>query len=153
MNAGLVILILKIAVATVTVLWISSLIALARGNIKLHGRINIVFFILTLTALIGLEVIVQIISPKSFDDFLNEKEAKGLLFVHLCFSMPTAVLLFVMLFTGLTRSRRFHIATGILFSVLWVGTFITGIFFLPPYRVLLDRDQDGWHVGYDLKND
>ena len=50
--------------------------------------------------------------------------------VHLSFSVPAAVLLFVMLFTGLKHYRRFHIAAGILFSVLWTGTFITGVFFL-----------------------
>ena len=37
---------------------------------------------------------------------------------------------FVMLFTGIRHLRRLHIATGILFSVLWIGTFITGVFFL-----------------------
>ena len=51
--------------------------------------------------------------------------------LHLCFSMPAAALLFVMLFTGLKHHRNFHIATGILFAALWTGTFITGIFFLP----------------------
>ena len=37
----------------------------------------------------------------------------------------------VMLFTGLKHKRNVHIAAGILFSLLWIGTFITGIFFLP----------------------
>jgi hypothetical protein len=131
MNAGLVILILKIAVATVTVLWICSMIALARGNIRLHGRINLVFFFLTLSALIGLEVVARIISPELFDRFLKDRQAEGLLLVHLSFSMPAAALLFVMLFTGLKHKRNLHIAAGILFSLLWIGTFITGIFFLP----------------------
>ena len=130
MHAGLIILILKIAVATVTVLWISSLIALALGKTRLHGRINIAFFALTLAALVGLEVIVRLISPGLFDDYFTPQE-KTIMVVHLCFSVPSAVLLFVMLFTGLRHYRKFHIATGILFSVLWTGTFITGIFFLP----------------------
>jgi hypothetical protein len=51
--------------------------------------------------------------------------------IHLMFSVPSAALLFVMLFTGLKHKRPFHIAAGIVFSVLWTGTFITGIFFLP----------------------
>ena len=34
-------------------LWIASLIALALGKTRLHGRINYVFFGLTLTALLG----------------------------------------------------------------------------------------------------
>ena len=36
-----------------TVLLAASLTALARGNIRLHGRINYVFFALTLIALLG----------------------------------------------------------------------------------------------------
>ncbi|MBI2804768.1 MAG: hypothetical protein HYX68_07270 [Planctomycetes bacterium] len=131
MDAGLVILILKIAVGAVTVLWIASLVALALGKTRLHGRINLAFFALTLAALIGLEVIANIISPGLFDEFLQARDAKNMLRIHLCFSMPAAALLFVMLFTGLKHHRRFHIATGVLFSVLWIGTFVTGIFFLP----------------------
>ena len=131
MNAGIVILILKIAVATVTVLWIASLIALARGNFRLHGRINIVFFILTLAALFGLEIVARIISPDIFDTYFEEKGAKNALSIHLCFSVPAAVLLFFMLFTGLKHKRKYHVAAGLLFAVLWIGTFITGIFFLP----------------------
>jgi hypothetical protein len=83
MNAGIVILILKIAVATVTVLWIASLIALARGNLRLHGRINIAFFALTLAALVGLELIARIISPDIFDTYLEKN--KTVMAVHLCF--------------------------------------------------------------------
>jgi uncharacterized membrane protein YozB (DUF420 family) len=50
--------------------------------------------------------------------------------VHLSFSVPAAVLLFFMLFTGLKHKRNLHVAAGILFSVLWIGTFITGVFYL-----------------------
>jgi hypothetical protein len=131
MNAGVVILILKIAVIAVTILWVGSLVALALGKTQLHGRINIVFFALTLAALLGLEVIARVISPDIFDNYLNEHDAKNMLYVHLAFSLPSAGLLFVMLFTGLRHKRNWHIATGILFSILWIGTFVTGIFFLP----------------------
>ena len=46
----LVILALKIAVAAVTALLVLSLVVLWRGNQRLHGRLNLVFFVLTLTA-------------------------------------------------------------------------------------------------------
>lgn len=131
MNAGVIILILKIAVFAVTLLFLASLIALACGRQRLHGRINYAFFALTLSALVGLEVIARLVSPEIFDRFLEERDAKGSLYLHLCFSLPAAVLLFVMLFTGLKHKRYLHIAAGIVFSVLWTGTFITGIFFLP----------------------
>ena len=131
MHAGLVILILKIAVATVTVLWIASLIALARGNYRLHGRINVVFFILTLIALVSLEVVVRIIDPGIFDNYFKRHNAETEMYVHLWFAVPSAVLLFLMLFTGLRHKRKWHIAAGVVFAALWTGTFITGIFFLP----------------------
>ncbi len=132
MNAGIVILILKIAVVAVTVLWLGSLITLALGQTKLHGRINIVFFVLTLIALFGLEVIARVIGPPGmFDDYLELKDARLAMRIHLAFSVPSALLLFVMLFTGLKHKRKVHIAMGVVFSVLWIGTFITGVFFLP----------------------
>ena len=131
MDAGLIILILKIAVGAVTLLLIGSLIALARGQVRLHGRLNIVFFALTLGALIGLELITNFLSPGLLEEFLDSRGAKGMLRVHLGFSLPAALLLFVMLFTGLRHQRRVHIASGILFGALWLGTFITGVFLLP----------------------
>ena len=131
MHAGLIILSLKIAVSAVTILLIASLIALASGRVKLHGRINIVFFSLTLTALIGLELITQIIFPGMLELFLDERSKRNELYLHLTFSVPSALLLFVMLFTGLKHHRRLHIAAGIVFGLLWTGTFITGVFFLP----------------------
>ena len=45
---GLVILTLKILVGTVTLLLIASVVALRQGRPRLHGRINRVFFVLTM---------------------------------------------------------------------------------------------------------
>jgi hypothetical protein len=123
-----VILTLKIAVIVVTLLLLTSLLALARGNYKLHGRLNLAFFTLTLTALLGLEVLVRVVDPHLFDD-LAERHA---LAIHLCFSVPAAVVMPAMLYTGLTHRRAMHLTLAVLFGILWTGTFITGIFFLPP---------------------
>ncbi len=131
MNAGIVIFILKTAVIAVTLLWLGSLAALALGRTRLHGRINIVFFALTLVALLGLEVITRVIEPDLFENYLQRTESRQIMRIHLAFSVPSSVLLFAMLFTGLKHKRTAHIATGIVFSVLWIGTFITGVFFLP----------------------
>jgi hypothetical protein len=51
--------------------------------------------------------------------------------VHLSFSMPAALLLPFMLLTGLRRWRTWHVGIGVLFLMLWTGTFVTGVFFLP----------------------
>jgi hypothetical protein len=133
LTAGTVILVLKIAVIAVTLLLLSSLVALARGNYWLHGRINMVFFVLTLAALVGLEVIARLVllPPNDFADHFKNHQAEAALGVHLSFSMPAAVLLPFMLVTGLRRRRPWHVGMGMVFLVLWTGTFITGVFFLP----------------------
>jgi hypothetical protein len=129
--AGTIILILKTAVIAVTLLLLSSLVALAKGNYWLHGRINMLFFLLTFLALVGLEVIARILSPTLFSQHFEHHHAQEALRVHLCFSMPAAALLPFMLYTGLRRRRAWHIGTAMVFLVLWTGTFITGVFFLP----------------------
>jgi hypothetical protein len=131
LTAANVILTLKIAVVAVTILLLGSLVALVRGNYRLHGRINMAFFGLTLTALIGLEVVARLIEPEMFSAYFDATGAWLALYVHLCFSLPAALLLPFMLFTGLKRKRAIHIRLAILFGILWTGTFITGVFFLP----------------------
>jgi uncharacterized membrane protein YozB (DUF420 family) len=125
----LVILTLKVAVIAVTLLFLTSLVALYRGNYRLHGRINIAFFSLTAAALVALEVMVRIINPDVFEYF--DRETRVVLRVHLCFSLPAAAVMGAMLYTGLTHRRETHLYLAGVFTILWIGTFITGVFFLP----------------------
>ncbi|MCE9532893.1 MAG: hypothetical protein K8T89_17485 [Planctomycetes bacterium] len=120
--------ILKIAVATVTVILLSSLVALALGHKRLHGRLNVIFFTLTMTAVLGLELIIRFVNPEFTSGFSPEDRRS--LFIHLCFSIPAAIVLPLMLYSGKTH-KRWHVTLSILFSALWIGTFVTGIFFLP----------------------
>jgi uncharacterized membrane protein YozB (DUF420 family) len=126
-----VILALKIAVFAVTLLFLAALLALARGNVRLHGKINTLFFALTATALIALELVVRIIDPEVFDYFDADPALKQALTIHLCFSIPSAAVMPFMLYTGYTHRRTVHLTLAVLFSALWAGTFVTGIFFLP----------------------
>jgi len=126
-----VILILKLAVGTVTLLLLSSLVALVRGNYRLHGRINLVFFTLTLMAVLGLEVIVRFLSPDIFQYIRDKAELYRALTIHLCFSVPSAVLMPAMLYAGLKHHGSWHLGLALVFGILWTGTFVTGIFFLP----------------------
>ncbi|MBA4186803.1 MAG: hypothetical protein C0467_02170 [Planctomycetaceae bacterium] len=122
-----IILTLKVLVATVTVLLVASLVALLLKRPRLHGQINTLFFALTLTTVIGFEVLLQFVNVSAtFDD-----ATRAALRVHLCFSIPSALLLPIMLYTGKTRRKSVHIAFGILFAIVWAGTFVTGVFFLP----------------------
>jgi uncharacterized membrane protein YozB (DUF420 family) len=124
----IVILCLKIAVATVSVLLAASVVALLRGNFRLHGRINLVFFALTTTALLVFEGLIRLYDPSMFFYFTDEQQR--MLNIHLCFSIPSALLMPVMLFTGLRHYRVLHLALAAVFAALWIGTFVTGIFFL-----------------------
>lgn len=124
-----VILILKGVVVAVTLLLLASLAALALGHYRLHGRINTAFFCLTFVALFGLEWLVRILEPHVFDYF--DEATRWALKVHLFFALPAAVLLPAMLYTGWTHRRRMHLTLAIVFGILWTGTFITGVFFLP----------------------
>jgi uncharacterized membrane protein YozB (DUF420 family) len=128
-----VILGLKIAVSAVTLLLLASAVALLRGRYRLHGRINLVFFGLTVAALIVFEVVIRVLNPKAFD-YINDHEGlRQALNVHLCFSVPSALLMPVMLYTGLTHRRTVHLILAVVFAVLWAGTFVTGVFFLPHW--------------------
>jgi hypothetical protein len=124
-----VILGLKVAVGAVTVLLVASLVALAMKRPRLHGRINFVFFVLTMTTVILFEIIVRSFDPSLTAGF--SPEAREALRVHLWFSIPSAIVLPAMLYTGMTRKIRIHVPLAVVFLILWTGTFITGVFYLP----------------------
>jgi uncharacterized membrane protein YozB (DUF420 family) len=127
-----VILTLKVAVLAVTVLLLCSLVAVARGNYRLHGRINVVFFTLSLMAVLGLELVARVLIPVEFDTYITSNPAvRQALNTHLWFSVPSTFLMPAMLYTGLKGHRTVHLTFAALFGVLWTGTFVTGIFFLP----------------------
>lgn len=122
-----IILVLKVLVVAVTVLFAASLVALAAGRPRLHGRINTAFFALTMSTVVGFEVLLQFIEVKAtFND-----AARQALRVHLFFAVPSAVLLPAMFLTGVRRRKQLHLALAVGFVLLWTGTFVTGVFFLP----------------------
>jgi len=122
-----IILALKVLVAAVTVLLVASIVALVLRKPRLHGRINTVFFALTIATVFGFELLLQFVDVKSaFDEATRES-----LRVHLWFSVPSALLLPAMLYTGRTRRKTLHLALASLFTACWIGTFVTGVFYLP----------------------
>jgi uncharacterized membrane protein YozB (DUF420 family) len=130
-----VILALKIAVIAVTALLAGSLTALALGNYQLHGRINLVFSVLVFIALAAFELTAHVLSPGQLQEYLSRQGALTALYIHLGFSVPSALVLPAMLFTGKTHRRRIHVPVGMVFLLLWSGTFVTGIFYLPHVPV------------------
>ncbi len=126
-----VILTLKIAVAALTVLWLLSLAAIMAGRRRLHGRLNVVFFALTVIALVGLETLIRFVAPEMFSYLQDDPGLKQALSLHLSFALPAAAIMPIMLFTGLARRRLVHLSVATVFSIFWIGTFITGVLFLP----------------------
>ena len=123
-----IILTLKILVAIVTVLFAASLVALARKRIHLHGLINTVFFVLTMATVLVFELLIRFAVDVTST---FSPEARAALRIHLFFSVPSAVLLIAMYATGKWKKRTVHIPLGVAFTVLWIGTVVTGLFWLP----------------------
>lgn len=122
-----IILTLKVLVAAVTALLAASLVALAAGRPRLHGRLNTAFFVLTMSTVVGFEALLWFVDVKSTFD----PAARDALRVHLCFAVPSAVLVPAMFLTGVRRRKRLHLGLSAVFATLWIGTFVTGVFFLP----------------------
>jgi hypothetical protein len=123
-----IILTLKGLVSVVTVLFAVAVWAITTGRKRLHGRLNTAFFVLTMTTVLGFELLLRF----GFDVTASFSDAaREALRVHLFFAIPSAVLLPIMLLLAKLRWKRLHVACGMAFAVLWAGTFVTGIFFLP----------------------
>lgn len=123
-----VILGLKIAVGAVSLIFLASTLSIILKKKKLHGLLNTIFFVLTMTAVIAFEVIIRFILPDLTAQF--SPEARRVLGIHLFFSIPSALLLPVMLWTG-KKHHRWHVPLAVVFSTVWFGAAVTGIFFLP----------------------
>ena len=123
-----IILALKVLVSAVTVLFAASIVAIATGHRRLHGRINVAFFVLTMTTVLGFELLLRLGTDVSAS---FSPEARQALRIHLVFAVPSALLLPLMLWTGATRRRRLHRPLAGAFLLLWSATVYTGLFTLP----------------------
>jgi hypothetical protein len=123
-----IILTLKVLVTAVTVLFACAVAAILAGNKRLHGRLNTAFFVLTMTTVLGFELLLRLGTDvtATFSD-----EARQALRVHLRFAIPAAAVMPVMFWSGLTGRKKLHLPLAVVFVVLWAGTFVTGVFFLP----------------------
>ena len=119
---------LKVLVTAVTVLLTAAVAAVATGRKRLHGRLNTAFFVLTMATVLGFEGLLRFGTDVTAG---FSPEARHALRIHLYFAVPSASLLPVMLWSGATGRRRLHLPLAAGFTVLWAGTFVTGVFFLP----------------------
>ncbi len=123
-----ILLTLKVLVSVVTVLFAAAIVAIATGHRRLHGRLNFAFFVLTMTTVLGFELLLRLGTDVSAS---FSPEAKAALRVHLVFAVPSALLLPLMLWSGATRRRRLHVPLAVVFTLLWAATVYTGLFTLP----------------------
>ncbi len=124
-----VIIILKIAVGLVTVLLVASAVALALRKPRLHGRINTLMTTLTLVTVLGFEVLIRIVGIPITEGW--DEHARFALNVHLCFVIPLVPILLWMLISGWKRRIRMHLMVSVVFIILWIGMFVSGMFYLP----------------------
>lgn len=122
-----IILCLKVAVTAVTLLLVAAFVALVRGHVRWHGRLNVVSFVLTMLAVLGFEVLVRLSVPVTAH--FTESDHFWLR-VHLCCVIPLVPVMVAMLVTGLRHRRAPHLGLAGLFALLWVGMLVTG-FLLP----------------------
>jgi len=122
-NGPEIILTLKVLVCTVTVLLLSSLVALLARRPRLHGHINTVFFVLTMLTVAGFEIILQFVDVSAAFDAATKQALR----THLWFSIPAALVLPAMFLSGKMRRKRLHLALAAVFATLWTGTVITGL--------------------------
>jgi uncharacterized membrane protein YozB (DUF420 family) len=123
-----IILILKVLVAAVTAVLAAAVWAIATGRRRLHGRLNLAFLILTLSTVVGFELLLRLGADVTSQFSPAARQALG---VHLWFAVPSAGLLPVMYWSGATGRRRLHLPLAAVFAALWAGTVVTGLFFLP----------------------
>ena len=64
-------------------------------------------------------------------NYFTKMDAWTELYVHLSFAVPSAILLPILLYSGWRGRIALHYPLALLFLVFWIGTFVTGIFFLP----------------------
>ena len=119
-----IILTLKVLVVAVTLLLLASLVALALKRPRLHGHINTAFFVLTTTTVVAFEGLLQfgVDVSTAFDPIQRQA-----LRTHLYFAVPSALLLPAMIISGKMRRKRLHLALAVVFSLLWIGTLVTGL--------------------------
>ena len=123
-----ILLTLKVLVSAVTVVFAAAVVAIATGHRRLHGRLNLAFFVLTMTTVLGFELLLRLGTDVSAS---FSPEAKAALRIHLVFAVPSALLLPLMLWSGATRRRRLHVPLAVVFTLLWAATVYTGLFTLP----------------------
>ena len=142
-----VILALKIAVSLVTLLLACALWAVWRKKFQLHGRINLVFVFLTVTTLIFFEVAIRVVKPDIYDYIKADPLLYQRLKIHLWFSIPAAIMMPFMLWSGLKRRAKVHRAAAVLFLIVWTLTFLTGVFFLPHKAAAQELSSVYFHSG------
>ena len=100
-------------------------VAVGRRN----NRRRTIFTLTSRRFLTSRVVIAGLIRPDLTAGFTAEQHEA--LRIHLGFAIPAAIMLPAMLLTGKRELKTLHKFLGAIFLVLWIGTFVTGVFFLP----------------------
>jgi uncharacterized membrane protein YozB (DUF420 family) len=127
---------LQIAVSLMTPLLLFGIVQAAKGNIKLHKRINGGIVLVVLIAVIGLVLSSQVfgfdynsISTDEAMINLGPAEMKTRLIIHRTFSNLLFITLLVTTFSGAVKKYKLHKTMGKLSLFFWFGTLISALLF------------------------
>ncbi len=127
---------LQIAVSLMTPILLFGIVQAAKGNIKLHKRINGGIVLVVMLAVLGLVVSSQMLgfdySSISTDEAminLGPAEMKTRLIIHRTFSNLLFITLLMTTFSGAVKKYKLHKQMGKLTLFFWFGTLISALLF------------------------
>ena len=127
---------LQIAVSLMTPLLIFGIVQAAKGNVKLHKRINGGIVLVVMIAVVGLVVSTfgfgfdySSISTEEALINIGPAEMKTRLIIHRSFSNLLFVTLLITTFSGAVKKYGLHRKMGKLTLFFWFGTLISALLF------------------------
>ena len=127
---------LQIAVSLMTPLLFFGIMQAAKGNLKLHKRINGGIIVVVLIAVIGLVLTSQVfgfdynsISTQEAIINIGPSEMRTRLIIHRCFSNLLFISLMITTFSGAVKKYKLHRKMGKLTVFFWLGTLISALLF------------------------
>ena len=127
---------LQFAVLIMTPLLFYGIMQAAKGNIKLHKRINGGIMAVVMVAVIGLVLSTAVfgfdyktISPNQALLNIGPEKMSTRLIIHRIFSNLLFISLIVTTFSGTIKKYKLHRSVGKLTLFFWMGTLISAWFF------------------------
>jgi uncharacterized membrane protein YozB (DUF420 family) len=127
---------LQFAVLIMTPLLFYGIVQAAKGNIKLHKKINGSIFVVVMIAVVGLVLSTAVfgfdyktISTDQALINIGPEKMSTRLIIHRIFSNFLFISLLITTFSGTVKKYKLHRSVGKLTLFFWMGTLISAWFF------------------------